>query len=276
MAYNQRRERRDVMLAYPFEEKRLAKWATPWLGQPKYDGVRARAICTKEDTTIYSSTGLEITTVPHILNELREIDVCVLDGELYLPDSHNFQELTSIVNRKSIHPGHERVKFMVFDEISLYNQLRRILNAGLAIEGLQHSLKAPLALCNSLADIEYTLAELTEQGYEGIILRNPVAQYVDRRSTNMMKWKPRQSDLYRIVGSVEEVSIQGESKGALGALIVMDDDGRTFNVGTGFTREVRNEYWKVRHELVGRLVRVKYQALTKDRIPRFPVFSEVI
>lgn len=271
-----RRERRDVMLAYPFEERRLATWPKPWIVQPKYDGIRARAICTKGDTTIYSSTGLEIMTVPHIVAELNEIDVVILDGELYLPDTHNFQELSSLVSRKSIHPDHERVKFMVFDSISQANQLRRILNAGFAIDGLKHSIKSPLGLCEDMFGIEYTLNELTEQGYEGIILRNPTASYVDRRSTNMMKWKPRRADLYRVVGSQEEVSIQGEPKQALGALVVVDDDGRQFNVGTGFTREQRNRLWRHRDELVGRLVRVKYQALTKDKIPRFPVFAEVI
>ena len=32
------------MKAYPFEEKRLAKWRPPFIVQPKYDGVRCRAV----------------------------------------------------------------------------------------------------------------------------------------------------------------------------------------------------------------------------------------
>ena len=33
-----------IMKAYPFSEDRLAKWEPPYVVQPKYDGVRCRAV----------------------------------------------------------------------------------------------------------------------------------------------------------------------------------------------------------------------------------------
>jgi ATP-dependent DNA ligase len=275
----ERRSRQGIMLAYPFEEKRLLKWPKPWLIQPKHDGLRCRAVIKNGEAVLYSSTGLVIETAPHILAELESFPsslTAVLDGELYLPDSRSFQELTSIINRGSVHPSHRRVKYIVFDQISQEIQSNRLIQADSLISGLQFAESAPIALAESMADIEYILQESVSHGYEGIILRHPHALYAEKRVTTMMKWKPRHSDYYEIIGVQEEISIHGEPKGSLGALIVADDDSRIFNVGTGFTKDQRSQLWQDQEAIIGRLVHVKYQALSDGKIPRFPVFAEII
>jgi ATP-dependent DNA ligase len=121
--------------------------------------------------------------------------------------------------------------------------------------------------------------EFAKSGYEGFVVRDALAPYVRKRSTQMMKFKPRKEDLYEIVGTVEEVSIQGISKDSLGALICRGDDGTLFNVGSGslLTREARQTYWKSRDTLIGKYARVKYQHLTHARgVPRFPVVVEIL
>jgi len=93
----------------------------------------------------------------------------------------------------------------------------------------------------------------------------------------MMKFKPKQEDIYEIVGVVEEVSIQGRPKEALGALVCRGEDGTTFKVGTGFTRLQRRALFERKEVLAGKMVRVAYQTLTSGKkVPRFPVFMEVI
>jgi len=76
---------KGIMKCYPFEEKRLAKWQPPYIVQPKYDGVRCRAVpipgggyilLSSEENVIYS--------VPHILDWLNRVQLTTeLDGELY-------------------------------------------------------------------------------------------------------------------------------------------------------------------------------------------------
>ena len=43
MGYS-RVKRSGIQLAYPLEESRLAKWAPPYITQPKLDGVRCRML----------------------------------------------------------------------------------------------------------------------------------------------------------------------------------------------------------------------------------------
>jgi DNA ligase-1 len=127
-----------------------------------------------------------------------------------------------------------------------------------------------------MEEVEGILSSAMERGYEGLILREPSALYVEKSATTMMKLKPRSSDTYRVVGFNEEISIHGEPKGRLGALLVQDADGRAFKVGSGFTHAQREVYWQDRDKLIGAIVHVKYQALTDRGVPWFPVFMEVV
>ena len=75
---------KGIMKAYPFEEKRLAKWEPPYIVQPKYDGVRCRAVpLDNGDFLLLSSEENPIFSVPHINEALK---CCApqweLDGEL--------------------------------------------------------------------------------------------------------------------------------------------------------------------------------------------------
>jgi ATP-dependent DNA ligase len=89
-----------------------------------------------------------------------------------------------------------------------------------------------------------------------------------------MKFKPRKSDTYEIIGFKEEISLKGEPKGSLGALICWDDMHTRFDVGSGFTRAEREYLWEIRATLPGKRVTVKYQHLTPGRrVPRNPIYG---
>ena len=119
--------------------------------------------------------------------------------------------------------------------------------------------------------------QLVEDGYEGIIVRHLEAPYVKKRSIYVMKFKPKQSDEYKVVGTQEEISVDGVPKGALGALICESGDGHLFNVGTGFTRDQRQELWDIRGLLPGMIAKVEYQHITSGKkVPRFPVYVKLL
>jgi ATP-dependent DNA ligase len=95
-----------------------------------------------------------------------------------------------------------------------------------------------------------------------------------------MKFKPKKSDTYRIVGYAQMVDKDGSPKPMLGKLFCQAQDGEeTFKVGSGMTDEFRREYWpsEKAEELVGNLLHVEYQHITPGRgVPRFPVFKKII
>ncbi len=272
--------RTGVMLCYPFEEKRLKRWNVDVLIQPKYDGERCRALIYNKTVTLLSSEGNVITSVPHINKALLEtgMNEIELDGELYahgLP----FEEIYSRVSRKvNLHPDYEQIQYHIFDTISNEAQVTRLLE--LTKYAFNPDILRVVETYRSdngnTQNIMLWLEQFQKQGYEGIIVRHPLATYKRSRSTLIMKFKPRKKDSYKILGYEEERDIYGQPKGRLGALICISNDGGTFKVGSGFTAEQRQNYWNVKENLIGRIVVVKYQHLTPGRnVPRFPVFAEV-
>ena len=274
---------KGIMKCYPFEEKRLAKWKPPYIIQPKYDGVRCRAIplqtsIDRDEYLLLSSEENIIFSVPHINTCLSGLRLkAELDGELYC-HGMSFEEIVSITSRSvNIHPDHQKIQFHIFDIINDQPQLKRMLLVD-ALRGLHPLFPiAPFWLCESLDDIMKTYDHIIKTGYEGIIVRHLNAPYERKRSTYVMKFKPKKEDTYEIVGYSEEYSAEGVPKEALGALQCESGDGFTFSVGTGFTEELRRKMWEEREGLIGKDAKVQYQHLTSGKkVPRFPVFVEIV
>lgn len=269
---------KNIMKCYPFEEKRLAKWQPPFIVQPKYDGVRCRAVpLDKGGYILVSSEENPIFSVPHINNLLSNYQLTTeLDGELY-NHGMSFEEIVSITSRtKNLHPNHREINFHVFDIVNELPQMRRTILLE-KLRNIHPKIKvAPFWLCESLEEIMKVYDDLVQQNYEGIIVRNINAVYERKRSIWMMKFKPKQEDEYEIIGAQEEISIDGIPKNRLGALVCKSGDGNSFNVGTGFTDEQREELWSIQGILPGLHAKVKYQHITSGKkVPRFPVFVEV-
>ena len=279
--------RSGIQLCYPFEEKRLpgSGWVNSWnqwpvLVQPKLDGERCRAVYDwPGDWHLISSELNHFESIPHITKALHQQKIpydLELDGELYT-HGMDFNEIHSRVGRTvNLHPDHGAIEFHIFDIVNAQPQHRRI--NWLSKMHLKHPLMTvPVLLCNTFDEIMRAYDKIIEQGYEGIIVRHIDAPYVRKRSTFMLKFKPKKDDYYEITGFGEEVSIHGKPKGALGFLECQGAEGNTFSVGSGFTRDQRQDYWNKRETLVGKLCHVQYQHITSGKgVPRFPVFIEVI
>ena len=277
----ERPKRTGIMLAYPFEEKRLAKWEPPYIVQPKLDGERCRLLNDGRTVLLLSSTEEIITSVPHI-NKLapRVLLPGEYDGELYV-HGWTFEEIHSVVSRSvNLHPEYYEMQFHIFDLVNGQAQAERTLDLIKLAQRLggDNSIRVtPSYLVDDLDEIMTARTAFVTQGYEGIILRHHAAPYVRKRSTGMMKFKPKKSDAYLITGCVEEVDKLGNPKNRLGALVCRGDDGTEFRVGSGFTAAQREALWRNPESLHGLFVKVEYQALTPGRgCPRFPIFCSII
>lgn len=141
-------------------------------------------------------------------------------------------------------------------------------------------------------------------GYEGLMIRSHLGPYKFGRSTTkegyLLKLKRFEDAEATVVGVVEKMHNANEAKkdelgrtkrssakagkvktGTMGALecTMVDRTGKfdhrvRFEIGTGFTDEQRAQLWARRKELIrkGSAVKFKYQGLTPDGKPRFPVF----
>jgi ATP-dependent DNA ligase len=273
--------RKGIMLAYPFEERRLERWNVPfYLVQPKLDGDRCRAVFDDFGyVTLLSSEENIINSVPHIVEQLQNTGLVSieLDGELYHHGTAH-QTIHGTVGRTvNIHPEFEEIEYHIFDIVNGQCNGDRALSLSKMNIRTANVKVVETSVASSLDSIMRQLNIYTEQGYEGMIIRNPAYPYMRKRSTGMMKFKPRKEDYYIIKGYEEEISIRGEAKNSLGALWLEGEGGETFKVGTGsfLTRENRVNLWKSKELLVGQIAHVKYQHLTERKVPRFPVLISI-
>ena len=277
--------RQGIMLCYPFEAKRLLKWNAPYIIQPKLNGERCRVLLQDEPLMLSSEENL-ITSCPHILDELRslvaklpQIKGLELDGENY---SHGtaLQDIHSIVSRKaegSLHDDHEMISLNLFDLVADAPQGNRLLGLKKLFEvagELKYLKLVPSSYVSTQEEIDKWLKVYIEAGYEGFVLREASSHYVRKRSVNMMKFKPRKSDVYQIVALQEEVSKDGVPKNSLGAFILRGTDGTIFNVGSGFTQAQRKLFWD--SKLIGKWAKVFYQTMSKSNVPCHTVFISVL
>ena len=267
-----------IMKSYPFEEKRLAKWQPPYIIQPKYDGVRCRAIPLADNNfLLVSSEENPIFSVPHINRELAQsMPPYEYDGELY-NHQMSFEEILSITSRTvNLHHSYNNMQFHIFDIVNGDSQMKR-LSTLTSLQTSKINLHiAPFWVRDSLDEIMKVYDKIIKMGYEGIIVRHLMAPYVRKRSTFVMKFKPKKEDVYEIVDWKEEISKDGNPKGRLGAITCSSQSGDTFSVGTGLNDGDRQSLWDSRDHLKGKQVKVQYQHLTDRKVPRFPVFVEVV
>ena len=294
MMTNERRKRAGVQLCYPFEEKRLAKWEPPYIVQPKLDGERCRAVW--HDTHGYlliSSTERIIESVPHINAALNKTGLrAELDGELYRHGS-TFEEISSVVSRTvNLHPEHQAIEFHIFDVVNEEaTQLNRAMWLADNFVPTEKLAFVETQVAESLEEIMNHYVQFLNKAYEGIVVRHINAPYLRRRSTWVMKFKPKKDDWYKVFGYSLEKDKHGNPKpGRLGRIIMADGDmpflyeypydkklpEGYFSAGSGLTDDQRARYWAERDRLPGSLCHVQYQHITPGKqVPRFPVFVEV-
>jgi len=274
------RKRTGIQLCYPFEERRLLEakfgWTWPVIVQPKLDGERMRALCGLT-TLLLSSTENRIHSVPHIQEELTIIKESVeLDGELYHP-AWDFDQINSVVSRtKNLHEDFEQISYYVFDIISEETQIYR--TSGLIDLFTRYNFKylkiVSNALCYSLEEVMRMYNEYLRQGYEGIIIRDINSHYVRKRSRFVMKFKPKKTDIYKILDIIEG---SGDHTGMVGAFVCQGFDETQFKVSAGeFNHTERKIFWNFREKIIGKFLLISYQNLTKNQIPRFGIAKEIV
>jgi len=280
-------KRTGIMLPYQYSLARLSRFEPPYIVQPKLNGDRCRAVRTEKPYRyiLYSSQGkVKDFGVPHIVCRLaglllRHHDYIELDGELYVHNvSH--QKIRSIVSRTAnLHPLYTQVEYHIYDII--VDNVCQWYRANM-LHALERSITEPWPIkivptyrVKDVSQLNILFESFLRRGYEGIIVRNKDAYYQRKRTTDLLKLKPRLEDTFKIVGATEEMSIHGERKHSLGAVVCTTRARRPerFSVGTGpvLTLEGRRSLWTTRSNLMGAIARVKYQELSERGVPIFPV-----
>ena len=264
--------------------------------EPKLDGVRVLTVVNMDNRTAtqYTRNGKVLENFAHITKAIEDnIDLIgrsvVLDGEMV---SSSFQALMKQVHRKENVQTEDAV-LMLFDIIPLSEFLagksilgqRRRSNLLRGMKNIFDKIGNIAIIPQEEMNLDEFVGELLfkefnkkaiEDGFEGIMIKDPEAKYECKRSTSWLKQKPF-IEVSLTVKNVEEGT--GRNEGRLGALVCEgEDDNKNImvNVGSGFTDDDRQTFWTERDYLAGQIVEVRADAITQNqdstyslRFPRF-------
>ena len=267
----------------------------------KLDGVRVITIVYPDGRVDqFSRNGKELVNFPHVKAQFEAVAAeggisqpTVFDGEIM---SGSFQDLMKQIHRKSSAKANDAV-LNLFDAITLVDfekgesaatQTQR--SEWLKTWFAAHEAHLPNAtvVAQELVDLDTVDGQIRYKeinalaiagGYEGIMLKDPAAGYVSKRTVAWMKLKPF-IEVSLTVAETEEGT--GKNVGRLGALVCSGiDDGKTIvvNCGSGFTDNMREVFWQSKEDLIGQIVEVRADAVTQNqdgtyslRFPRFKGF----
>jgi DNA ligase-1 len=257
------------MLAHEYH-KRGKGFPFPCFTQPKLDGTRCVGI---PGRGLFSRLRKTIPHMEHIIAELNRLPAhLILDGELYTNEL-TFQEIVGLVKRETLKDGdlekQQKIKYHVYDLIQgdSYEQRHRGLQALFASHSFQHLVLVSTFHCGSEEEMKEQHARFVADGYEGIMLRNPAGVYKNVRSVDLLKYKEFFDDEYEVVGFKEG---EGAEKGCV-LWTCKTEKGATFHCRPRGTREDRTELFQKGASYIGKKLTVRFQELTDDGIPRFPV-----
>lgn len=257
------------MLAHDYL-KRGKSISFPCFVQRKFDGTRCLSIPGKG---LFSRNRKKYPHLQHIVDELNSLPF-ILDGELY-SDTLTFQEIVGIVKRETLKKGDAekqlQIKFYVYDMVNSMPYEQRYTNLQLVFKKKFKYIEfVKTDLCESEEKMKELHAQYVAEGYEGIMLRNKQGLYKNDRSVDLQKYKEFQDGEYEIVDFKEG---EGLETGCVVWVCKLDGNtsNKVFNCRPRGTREERAELYKNGKKYVGKKLTVRFQELTDDKVPRFPV-----
>jgi DNA ligase 1 len=240
--------------------------------QPKLDGMRCVGMI-EEETSLWSRTRKPIRSLPHVQEELASLfsGDLITDGEAYSVEYHDqFEELLSIIRKDEPSEKSALVDYHVYDLPShprtfsqRYEALQKILPARKG-----HLVPVRTGLCRNDDEIEACHEQNLAENYEGTMIRADGPYERGKRSIYLQKYKNFVDAEYQIIG-IEEG--RGKDAGTVGSFICRTDGGKEFGCRLKATYEHRGELFRDSGLWKGKFLTVKYQNLTADGIPRFPV-----
>lgn len=259
----------------------------PVLATPKLDGIR----CLMVEGTAMSRS---MKPIPNKFVQEELVGLHGLDGELMLDGDYN--EVQSGIMKLE---GRPKFTYWVFDQFNSDEPyIERIEDLFWKEHTIRVKILIPVRIWNE-QELDQYLEDCLAKGYEGVMIRDPNGKYKHGRSTVkegiLLKIKRFHDDEATLVevtekmhnGNILEEDELGYAKrssckenlvptGTAGSVIV-EWNGIQFRLGFGPGIDDYNKQriWDLRDELVGQLVKFRYQDLSKDGVPRFGKMLEI-
>ena len=207
-----------------------------------------------------------------------------------MPSKELFKKTTSLVNSDA--DDKKNINIWLYDMTPLEN-FDNMENYDVGVEQRKKELRERLykiqEKCPHLKETKYLyegefdnnriqkmLKQVVDLKQEGMMINVYGAKYEFKRSKNMIKVKKMYPVDLRVTDVLEG---SGANKGKVGALVV-NYKGSPLKVGSGLSKEQREEFWKDKSKIIGKIITIKYFEETTNKKDnskslRFPIFLEV-
>ena len=289
----------DVALAASYDEKMEKKVdfeRQSWMVSRKLDGVRCLVIVDENGkATSWARSGKQFQTLQKVEEEIESLGMksVVFDGEMCILDENgdeDFQNCMKQIRRKdhTITNG----LYQTFDLIDLpdfqqgtsddtfftrLGRLRDVVGDDAKMISVLHQ--------EQISDNDHFQEwrqRSQDADWEGLMLRLDVP-YKGKRSKDILKVKLMHDAEYRVkdtaFGPFRYVVSGREVEEEMLSAVMIEHRGNTVRVGSGFTIEQRQHFFKHPEDIVGKIITTQYFEETKSQQGtfslRFPVVKVI-
>lgn len=269
------------MLAQKYKDRKH-KIVWPAFVQPKLNGVRCLVQRVGDKIIFWSRKAkqyknLNLFMEQEFLTFMKDGDI--LDGEVYNHGDVTFQQFMSLIKdekRPEIEKLKKYVRFHCYDRPTGNGGFKDRFMKWVAPTDLEYFTRVSTFVVNDEEDMKKFHKGFTETKYEGTMVRSggDEAYRFQYRDNQLQKYKDFEDDEFKII-DVEEGTGKDAGHAILICVTPQGIGGRTgkgdFGVRCEGENAIRQEQWKNRKSYIGKELTVRYQVLSDEFIPIFPV-----
>lgn len=289
------------MLAKTLEDNKPFEKFGTMTGQWKINGLRCIIGAVKTEGDLFSPFKLTYTSregtswnlpwlddviVPKIDQTLLDMlcdGVASLDGELYLP-GYSVNDINSFVKNPSL-PQHYKLQYWCYDIcIDGFSADKRaemlyggsngklvadIFNIEDHYENEEQFVLLPEFKVNDITEATSLRDKFIAIGFEGLILRNPKAEYAfGKRNSSMFKYKKKLDGMFEIV------DIQEDKRGLPIYTLRNDINSETFECTINLPQDKQRNQLALKNTLIGKKGLVEYRE--RSGVKQVPFHAKLI
>lgn len=257
------------MLAHDYEDYQN-KIVFPVYIQPKLDGMRCLAVRTNGEFTLWSRERNPILSCPHIIKQLKELSKdydydFTLDGELYVHEYHDeFEKIMKAVKKQFPTEESKKIELHIYDCViedrSFQERLDWFNDIPDYVAPNVHIVKTLLVPSHEVINQYREVFE--QQGYEGLMVRDPKSLYKGTRSSGLLKykiWRDAEFEIVDVVGGKD-----------LSVIFICLHNGEEFRATKTGVKKDNQKFLTNKKKYIGKMLNVKYFKMTKkNKVPKF-------
>ena len=233
---------------------------TQYLVSEKLDGVRAywdgKQLLSRQGNRFYPPAWF-----------IQDFPQQALDGELWIARNQFQQTVSTVRKQNPIDREWRKISYQLFElpeAKGTFQQRIKAMQTLIDNLAIPHLKVIPQYRLDTTTALRKKLDSVIAQGAEGLMLHRADALYQSGRSRVLLKVKKHQDAEARVI---KHLAGKGRFKNKMGSILVEDEKGRRFKIGTGFTLQQREN-----PPAIGSMITYQYFGRTKKGLPRFASF----